>query len=119
MILICERDAQTLERICEICDIAPGYTESAREMMPMGIDERNLAWFYVAPGYENETTSRQLLAFARDLIGPNAWAVVQASDAAGRRLCSELGLKIVASYANQAEEPSGISVHVVTTGATL
>ena len=119
MILICEHDEQTLERTCHICDTDQRSTEQAREKMPVGIDETDLAWFYVAPGYENETMSRKLLTFARDLIGPNAWAVIQASEAGGLRLCSELGLKIVASYANQSETQTGISVHVVTTGDQL
>lgn len=119
MILICEQDETTLERTCQICEAELKASELSRERTSVGIDENDLAWFYIAPGYENKTMSRAVLAFARDLIGPNAWAVVQASDAESHRLCSDLGLHIVASYANQAEASSGITVHVVHTGEPL
>jgi hypothetical protein len=119
MLLICEHDKGTLERTCHICEAAAGSSDPVQERIPVGIDENELAWLYIAPGYENEMVSKELLAFARDLIGPNAWAVLQISEAAGQILCEELGLRIVASYVNQTDTRTGISVHLVKTGELL
>ncbi len=116
MILICEHSTETLERTCKICEGTPSTASEAMEIGPVGIDENNLVWFYVAPGYEHTATSRALLAWARDLMGPDVWAVMQASHASSQALCKDLGLEIVTSYENEVDEPSAICVHVVNTG---
>ena len=74
-----------------------------------------LAWFYIAPGCADTESCRRLLTFARDLLGPNAWAVLQSGDAQCHALCRELGLRVVASYLNEADGSSSVSAHIVQT----
>ena len=116
MILLCRHDEGTQGRAYRVCESVRRNLESTRETSPVSIEERDLAWFYVAPGSEDDKTSRDILAWARGLLGPRAWAVMQVSDSASHRLCRELQLKIATSYRNDVDEPSALSVHVVTTG---
>jgi len=115
MILIHEHQENNLERRSSISGHAPQDRNQAQNHRSIGIDESGLAWFYVAPGCGDSESCRRLLAFARDLLGPNAWAVLQAGDAQCHALCRELGLRIVESYENEATGPFGLSVHIVQT----
>jgi hypothetical protein len=83
--------------------------------MMVGIDENNLAWFYIAPEYRDREISRQLVRLAIDLIGPKAWAVMQTSAGADHALFTETGLRIVESFENEADHAAGINVHVIQT----
>jgi hypothetical protein len=115
MILVREQQENNLKRRAGI----PGHRlqgqNHAQNVGIIDIDESGLSWFYIAPGCADTESCRRLLTFARDLLGPNAWAVLQAGDAQCHALCRELGLRIVESYENEADAPSGVSVHIVQT----
>jgi hypothetical protein len=115
MILIREHIDDSLERTGRVCEPARQGQGHAQNVGIIDIDESDLAWFYIAPGCGDTGSCRRLLTLARDLIGPNAWAVIQADDAGCQTLCRELGLRVVASYLNEADGSSGVSVHIVQT----
>jgi hypothetical protein len=81
----------------------------------IGIDENALAWFYIAPGYDQDEATQELIHSALELIGPQAWTVIQAAEQDSAALCEASGLRIVESYLNQAPEPLGVSVHLART----
>ncbi len=115
MMLIREHIGDNLERTGPVCVPArQGQCHTPSDEF-IHIDESDLAWFYVAPGCQDTESCRRLLTLARDLIGPNAWAVLQVGNAQCHALGRELGLRIVASYRNEADGSSGVSVHVVQT----
>ena len=115
MILIRERKEDSPERTYHICESAHPGQSLMHGDGTIGIDESDLAWFYVAPGCADTESCRRLLTFARDLLGPTAWAVLQAGDTQCQALCRELGLRVVASYLSEADGSSGVSVHIVQT----
>jgi hypothetical protein len=81
----------------------------------VGIDENNLAWFYIAPEYQDREISQKLVRWALDLIGPEAWAVIQTNGSTDHALFTEAGLRIVESFENEADHAAGISVHIAQT----
>lgn len=121
MMLICEHNEDSRERTYRMCEPAPSDWLAAQDrgvtgaQEVVGIDESDLAWFYIAPGCEDRESCRRLLEMARTLLGPDAWAVMQISDEHTRALCRELGFHVVASYPNEADHPDGVSVHLVQT----
>jgi len=76
------------------------------------LDESALAWFYIAPGCEGSDWCRRLLKLAQELLGPEAWIVLQAADEQCEALCHELGLRVIESYLNEASSPLGVSLHL-------
>jgi len=115
MILIRRQKEDTRERTSRICEPAQHGQNCAQDDGTIGIDESRLAWFYVAPGCADTESCRRLLTLARDLLGPNAWAVLQVSDTEYQPLCGDLGLRVVESFRNDATGSSSVSVHIVRT----
>jgi hypothetical protein len=115
MKIIRDYDNESPMRICHIVENLPGNGGDANAGAIVGIDEEYLAWFYIAPGEPLSRTSLTMLAFAQDLIGPGAWAVLQARDDTSRALVRDLALHVVESYRDATEDPSGVSVHIVQT----
>jgi ribosomal protein S18 acetylase RimI-like enzyme len=115
MILICEHSDEQLERLCYACESKTINDEDNTEKAMIGIDEQNLAWFYIAPEYRDREISQQLVRLALDLIGPEAWAVVQTSGGTDHALFTETGLRVVESFENEADGEGGINVHLTQT----
>ena len=113
MKIIREYDNENPLRICHILQNVPYYGDTSYAETVVGIDEEYLAWFYIAPGEPLSQSSRDALALARELLRPGAWAVVQAQVEGSRSLLSNFGLQVVESYENAADDPDGISVHIV------
>jgi hypothetical protein len=76
MILLCRKEPKITEATCDALDheAAPQAPSTARvtEQAITAIDEDKLSWFYIAPGYEEDATTRALVDFALELIGPQA-----------------------------------------------
>ncbi len=120
MRIVREHVGETPERICHVLEFPEdGCSEPAEELV-IALDEDFLSWFYIAPGAPLTSMSRHLLTFARDLIGPGAWAVVQIHGHEERSLFTDMGLCVVESFVNQARHPLAVNVHVtqVTTDAS-
>lgn len=113
MKIIREYDNENPLRICHILQNVPYHGDTSNGETVVGIDEEYLAWFYIAPGEPLSQSSRDALALARELLRPGAWAVVQGQDQESRSLLSSFGLQVVESYQNAADDPDGISVHIV------
>jgi len=110
---ICEHTKDSFKRTCRICESAQLGRSHAKNNAIIGIDESELAWFYITPGCEDRESCRRLLARARNLSGLNAWAVIQADHAACETLCREMVIRVVESYLNEADKPFGLGVHIV------
>jgi hypothetical protein len=107
-----EHAGEAPERICHTLELAASGPDEPAEDIVVAIDEDFLSWFYVAPGSPLSSMSQRLLAFARDLIGPGAWAVVQAQDDVDGSLFTDTGLCVLESYLDEAHHPLGVNVHV-------
>ena len=115
MMLIRKHKEDTRKRAGRVCQPGQHGQNYAQNDGIIGIDESTLAWFYIAPGCADTEFCRRLLTLARDLLGPNAWVVLQACDTQYQALCRELGLRVVESYPNDTPGSSGVSVHIVRT----
>ncbi len=116
MKIIREHYEERLERICHIFEPAGWYQVGASvNGTAIAIDEDLLAWFYIAPGYEDREMGRRLLHWALDLLGAQAWAVVQARESVVRALVESTNTFILESYPDEAPGSTGISAYLVQT----
>lgn len=114
MRIIREHTGENPDRICHVVEMSHA-SDRAQATILSGIDEDFLSWFYIAPGCEVNDTERQLLDLARQLIGADAWAIVQVSAIQNREVVERLGLKVVESYQNIAHDPSKLDVYLART----
>jgi hypothetical protein len=114
MHIIREHKEENPSRICYVYETQSSEPTTPAEDALIAIDEDFLAWLYIAPGYEESERSRQLLDLARQLLGPQAWAVVAI---AGRDqdMLSTMGLQVIESYENTAPASREISMHLTRT----
>ena len=120
MKIIRERNEERAERICHVLELGnPAQSdealqgEAAADNVAIAIDEDLLSWLYIAPGYEARENVLDLLRWALELLGPKAWALIQAREGAAQRLLEGSDAEILESFPNGAPGPAGISAYLV------
>ncbi len=109
-----EHTDERLDRICHLIEETSRTDrngQSVRELV--AIDEDRLSWFYIAPGSELSPLAQSLLVSACELLGPGYWAVLQAHGVDAGVLLGKCRWHIRESYADSAESPFSIDVHIV------
>ena len=107
-----EHVGEAPERICHTLKLAEHRCGNLADDVVVAIDEDFLSWFYIAPDAPLSSTSLRLLALARSLLGPGAWAVVQVREVDEPAWMAEVGLCSIESYRNEAHHPMGVNVHL-------
>lgn len=113
MIIIREHEQESLDTICYVHNLDEPLVCDETRGTDIGVDERLLAWFYIAPGWERDETSRRLVRLAVRWLGPRAWAVILASARDSKALLEAEGLEVIARFDSEAPDPDTIIAHLV------
>lgn len=109
MIVIREHQDENPVHICHLVESGVG------QIAAIGIDERFLAWVFVAPGMLENDRARALVRWALELVGPEAWIAIQTASDAEQKFYEDAGLAIVETFGDDQE--ATMRLHLALTAA--